>query len=213
MRGLVLSLAMLAALLSTGCGAAAPSPTVPPAATAAPTAALPTTSPTLASSLATPAATPSSSAPGTGNSTPQPNGNSTPRAGITLAPRQPTASPPTTSELNVTFERSGGFTGRNELFRLTADGSVDDGKIVLHAAGGAAAAATLASQLAASGIYAVQPGKYLGANTCCDRYEYDLTLVQNGQTYSFVTLSDEPSAPPALLQAIRLISQYIDAAN
>ena len=209
MKGLVLSVLLLAALLSAGCAAssapaatASPtSPTPPPAATANPT------SPTPA------AATTSPSAPGTGNSTPQPGGNSTPRAGITLAPRQPSATPPPAGELNVTFERSGGFTGRNDLFHLKADGSVDDGKIVLHAAGGAAAAAALASQLAASGIYAVTPGRYLGAHTCCDRFEYDLTLVQNGRTYAFVTLSDEPSAPPALVQAIHLILQYIDAAN
>ena len=48
-----------------------------------------------------------------------------------------TTAPPAAGELNITFERSGGFTGRVEIFHLKSDGSVDDGKVVLHAAGGA----------------------------------------------------------------------------
>jgi len=144
---------------------------------------------------------------------PPTTGSATARAGITLAPRKPTGTAPAAGALNVTFERSGGFTGRIEAFRLRPDGSVDDGKVVLHAAGGSSAAAILASQIAASGIYSVAPGRYMAANTCCDRFEFDLTLTQNGQSYNFVTIDSAESAPPALVQTIRLISQYINEAN
>ena len=146
-------------------------------------------------------------------SAPSATANATPRAGITLAPRKPTGTPPAAGELNLTFERSGGFTGRIETFRLKPDGSVDDGKVVLHAAGGPSDAATLATQIAATGIYSVAPGQYMAANTCCDRFEYDLTLTQNGQSYHFITIDSADSEPPALAQTIRLISQYINAAN
>jgi hypothetical protein len=113
----------------------------------------------------------------------------------------------------VTLERSGGITGRSETFSLKADGSVDDGKIVLHVDGGSATASQLAAQIAATGIYTIAPGQYLPANSCCDRYEYDVTLTQNGKTYSFVMTDGSGIAPPALMQTVRLISQYIDAAH
>jgi hypothetical protein len=137
----------------------------------------------------------------------------TQRAAITLAPRRPTDTPLAGVELNVTFERSGGFTGRHEAFSLKPDGSVDDGKIVLHADGGSMTASQLAAQIAATGIYSVTPGRYMPANTCCDRFEYDFTLTQNGQTYNFVTMDGFETAPPAIIQTVRLISQYIDSAH
>ena len=227
MRALVLSAVLFAILLSAGCADSStppPAPSAQPLATAtpvprgSPTAQVPAAS-SSPSAAASPIAPPGTSLltpagpPGTSNGTPSGTGNSTPRAGITLAPRQPTATLPAAGALNVTFERSGGFTGRIESFRLKPDGSVDDGKVVLRAAGGTAAAASLAAQIAATGIYAVAPGRYMPANTCCDRFEYDLTLTQNGKSYNFVTIDSAPSAPPELVQAIRLISQYINAAN
>ena len=201
MRARVLSAVLCAILLSAGCAA---SSTPPPALTAPPPASAAPSVPLLAVTPSSAAAT-LPAPPGTGNATP--------RAGITLAPRKPPGTPPADAELSVAFERSGGFTGRVETFHLKPDGSVDDGKLVLHAAGGSSAAATLASQIAATGIYAVAPGRYVGANTCCDRFEYDLTLTQNGQSHNFVTIDHEPSAPPALVQTRQLISQYINAAN
>ena len=182
------------ALLSAGCAASSPPP-LPNVTPIAPT--LGVTPPSTAATLPAPPAT----------------GNATARAGITLAPRRPTGTVPAAGELNVTFERSGGFTGRIETFRLKPDGSVDDGKVVLHAAGGSSAAAILASQIAATGIYSVAPGRYMAANTCCDRFEYDLTLTQNGLGYNFMTIDSAESEPPALVQTIRLISQYISTAN
>ena len=196
-------------LLSLGCTASSPPPVfiTPPAVIVTGTIAVLGVTP----SSATP---PSLSA--TVNATPlepPPTSNATPHAGVTLAPRRPPGTAPAAGELNVTFERSGGFTGRNETFRLKPDGSVDDGKVVLHSAGGSSDAVTLATQIAATGIYAVAPGRYMSANTCCDRIEYDLTLTQNSQSYNFITIDSEASAPPALMQTIRLISLYINAAN
>jgi hypothetical protein len=148
-------------------------------------------------------------------SPPQPAATVSPtqRAALTLAPRTPAGTPLAGGELSVTFERYGGFTGRHDTFNLRPDGSVDDGKIVLHADGGSTTASQLAAQIAATGIYSVNPGSYMPANTCCDRFEYDFTLTQNGKTYNFVTIDGFETAPPAIIQTVRLISQYIDSAH
>ena len=60
---------------------------------------------------------------------------------------------------------------------IKGDGAVNVGLTTKQTSGGGAAAAQLASQLAASGVFDAAPGKYMPANPCCDRYTYDLTLV------------------------------------
>lgn len=126
----------------------------------------------------------------------------------------PTIAAPTVSgELNITLKRSGGIAGRNETFSLKPDGTVTTGTQTKQADGGAAAAAKLAGAIAATGIYNVAPGKYMSADTCCDRYIYELTLVAGGQTFSFTTIDGYNQTPSALLQTLGLIQQYIVAAR
>src|SRR6185369_4958996 len=109
--------------------------------------------------------------------------------------------------------QSGGVAGVNQTYTLKPDGSVDTGKGVKQADGGAAAAATLASKIAATGIYGVAPDKYLPASQCCDRFTYEITLTIGGKSYSYTTMDGTQTAPPALMQTIGLITQYIATAH
>ena len=137
-------------------------------------------------------------------------------------PAAPTAQPmvvapsPTaaaSSELNVTLKRGGGLAGRNEIFILKQDGTVMMGEQIKQADGGATAAAKLAEQIVATGIYDVAPGRYMPVSLCCDRYLYDLALVRDGQSYHYVTMDGSENAPPPLFKTLGLIQQYITAAR
>jgi hypothetical protein len=136
----------------------------------------------------------------------------------TSAPQVPVSTPvpvttPPAVDLTVIFKRSGGIAGVNESYTLKPDGSLDTSKGPKQADGGATAAAKLASQIAATGIYAVAPAKYLPANPCCDRFTYDLTLTVGGKSFNYTTMDASETAPAALTQTVGLIAQYIAAAR
>jgi hypothetical protein len=133
----------------------------------------------------------------------------------------PAAPPPATTvprpipsgELRITLRRSGGFAGRVENFVLNADGSILSGETTKQAIGGANAATQLAAKIDATKIFDLPSGKYLPANTCCDRYMYDLTLVRGDQAYNYITIEGEATTPRALIETITLIERYVAAAR
>lgn len=140
------------------------------------------------------------------------------RGGAPIEAGSPAASPapPDKSPADAviaTLERSGGIAGTTETVVVKGDGTVAVGLTTRQVEGGAAAAAELVSQLVATGIYDVEPGQYMPANTCCDRYTYDLTLVKDGKSYGYVTMDGTENVPPALFEAISLVQQYAAAAR
>lgn len=84
----------------------------------------------------------------------------------TLMPSpQPTPTaviPGSAAELTITFRQKGGVAGRADMFVLKPNGTVTVGTEAKRVEGGAAAA-ELASRLAATGIYDVAPGRYMPA--------------------------------------------------
>jgi len=120
---------------------------------------------------------------------------------------------PVGGEQHITFRRSGGFAGKVETFDL-----YDDGRIAVSPGGqplegNALAMEQLMKQIAATGLYDVATGKYLPANTCCDRFIYELTIVREGKTYSYTTIDAAENVPPALLKTLTLIQDYIAKAR
>ncbi len=137
-----------------------------------------------------------------------------PQALPTPSPPSPRTAPTlSATDVIATLRRSGGFAGRTDSFVIKADGAVDVGSITRRVEGGPGAAAKLATQLAATGIYDVAPGKYMPAVSCCDRFTYDLTLVKDGKSYSYTTMDGSETAPRALVDAVALLQQYINAAR
>ena len=139
---------------------------------------------------------------------------------LTPAGPAPTSTPspapgttPPSGDLTIFFKRSGGIAGVNESYSLKPDGSLDTSKGPKQADGGATAAANLAGQIAATGIYSVTPGKYPPVNPCCDRFEYDLTLDVGGKSFSYTTMDGSETAPASLKQTVGLIVRYIAAAR
>lgn len=133
--------------------------------------------------------------------------------GTPVQPAASTAQSSPSNQVIATLQRSGGIAGKTETFVVQGNGTVSVGLASRQAEGGAEAAADLANRLAATGIYDVAPGKYMPENTCCDRYTYDLTLVKDGQKYHYVTMDGTENAPPALLETISLIQQYVASAH
>ncbi len=131
---------------------------------------------------------------------------------VVMAPTTVSTLPPLTS-LEIVFHKSGGIAGVNETTTIRADGTVIAGSQTKRAAGGAQAAADLARQIEATGIFAVKPDRYMPADPCCDRFSYTVTFVRNGQSFVYATVDATASAPPALFQAIGLIQRYIAAAS
>src|SRR5438045_3689614 len=67
---------------------------------------------------------------------------------VPAATNVPVSTPPS-GDLTITFKRTGGIGGVNETYTLKPDGSVDSGKGLKQAEGGATAAAKLAGAISA----------------------------------------------------------------
>jgi hypothetical protein len=50
---------------------------------------------------------------------------------------------------------------------------------------------------------------YLPKDTCCDRYEYTVTITINGQSKTVYTIDASPTAPPALTQLINTLTRLV----
>ncbi len=107
----------------------------------------------------------------------------------------------------IRYHRSGGIAGVDETWLFYADGRVE------HTGRGPGRAQSLnASQLdalmkaARSPEVAALKESYVPANTCCDRFLYEITLVVDGQTKTVRTLDAAPDQPPALTDLLDAIA-------
>jgi hypothetical protein len=122
----------------------------------------------------------------------------TPGAIRTPAP-SPLTSPPPTGEVLLQYHRSGGVGGFDETWTIYADGRVD------HQGRGTGAdkqltpdqVAALSGVLRSADVRALKDS-YIPANTCCDRFTYELTLQIDGQTQTIRTMDSAPDEPAAL---------------
>lgn len=122
----------------------------------------------------------------------------------------PTLTPPNSQDPIVVYHRSGGFAGVDETWSIYADGRVQ------YAGRGTGSTGQLtADQL--SSLFATLRSidftsikdSYIGADTCCDRFIYELTINLDGKTKSIKTIDaaeGEPAALTTLLNAISAIT-------
>lgn len=139
---------------------------------------------------------------------------------------QPTAvqrrrpAPPST-DVVISYSRSGGLAGFADSYALRGDGSVTlvgSRRLPANAAGsvftvdqGAAAMQQLVDAIAATGLYS-QPPAGPAPLASGDRISYDLTIQHDGQTMTF-TVVDGADQPAAFQQTLALVQQYIRAAQ
>ena len=111
--------------------------------------------------------------------------------------------------LLIAYHLSGGLAGVDETWMIFADGRITNpgqlaGQVEPEAAAGLAAA------IQALGFFEMQ-SSYLPANTCCDRFSYEITLIMDGRAHRVSALEAEPGAPEAFWQAVRLIKDFLSA--
>ena len=117
----------------------------------------------------------------------------------------PTIAPTTTfaPDTAVIFKRSGGIAGVNETWVVFTDGAVETNSTTQPELS-AAAVEQLLRSLESSGYFELE-NSYLPEDTCCDRFLYEITAVQNSTYHTVTTLEATPDMPEALQQSLRLI--------
>jgi hypothetical protein len=119
--------------------------------------------------------------------------------------------PSTSNSAVIIYERSGGFAGQTDTWRIFADGHVE---AATHSNNTAAPALTTAEvnlaaqQIAQAGFFDLQ-GSYLPDNHCCDLYTYRLTVALDGKSKT-VTTMDGAQQPAALATAITIVRALIN---
>jgi hypothetical protein len=120
----------------------------------------------------------------------------------------PLASPQAVSEISVIYQRSGGFAGANDTWtidpqgKVTHQGSGTSSQLTL------AQRAELASAIRAANFMALEDS-YVPQDTCCDRYEYTMTITANGQSKAVRTIDASPTAPPELTQLVDTLNRLV----
>jgi hypothetical protein len=117
----------------------------------------------------------------------------------------PTTAPTATFAPNtaVLFKRSGGITGLNEQWTIFTDGTVETNSTIRPELS-VERAEQLLNSLESSGFFELEES-YLPEDTCCDRYFYEITAVQNSTYHTVRTLEATADMPEALQQSLRLI--------
>ena len=125
-------------------------------------------------------------------------------AGCTSAP----ATSVPTHEPFVVYHRSGGLGGFDETWSMYADGRIE------HSGRGAGSAGQLTPDRVNRLIAAIRSidltsikESYVGSNTCCDRFIYEITINLDGKIKSIETIDaaeGEPAGVSQLLSAITL---------
>jgi hypothetical protein len=121
----------------------------------------------------------------------------------------PTTAPTATIAANtaVIFKRSGGIAGLNEQWTIFTDGTVVTNSATQPEFSAEAVEQMLGS-LESSGFFELE-ATYLPDDTCCDRFLYEITAVQDTSFHTVTTLEATPDMPEALQQALRLLQTVL----
>jgi hypothetical protein len=113
---------------------------------------------------------------------------------------KPTLTPLNSKEPIVVYHRSGGFGGFDETWSITMDGRVQ------YTGRGAGQAGQLTPDRLQQLLAAIRSidlasikDSYIGVNTCCDRFVYEITIVLDGQTKTIETIDAAEGEPGALI--------------
>ncbi len=120
-----------------------------------------------------------------------------------------TAVPTPTNAPNtaVVFKRSGGLAGLNEQWTVFTNGRIETNTTIEPQLSDEQVSQLLSS-LESAGFFELDT-TYLPEDTCCDRYLYEITAVQDTTFHSVTTLENTPDMPEALQQSLRLIQNLL----
>jgi hypothetical protein len=122
----------------------------------------------------------------------------------------PTLTPPNSTDPIVVYHRSGGFGGFDETWTIYADGRID------HTGRGAGSTGQLTADRIDSLIAQIRSidltsikDSYVGINTCCDRFIYEITITLDGKTKSIKTIDGAQDEPTALTQLLTTLNDLL----
>ncbi len=129
---------------------------------------------------------------------------------VTAATPTATSIPPTAKDAIVVYHRSGGIAGFDETWTIYGDGRID------HTGRGAGQSGQLPTDRLNSLIVLIRSidlksikDSYVGENTCCDRFIYEITITLDGQTKSIKTIDAAEGEPQALTQLLAGITATV----
>lgn len=124
-----------------------------------------------------------------------------------------TPSPTATFSPNtaVIFKRSGGINGTNEEWVIFTDGRIETNSSTQPQLS-AEQVSQLLSSLESTGFFELAT-VYLPEDSCCDRFLYKITAVQNNTFHSVSTLEATPDMPEPLQQSLQLILNALFESN
>lgn len=123
---------------------------------------------------------------------------------------------PETGELVVIFQRSGGFVGDATTWRLYADGTVAVNRNPGNAEAFEEIMSTdpaevqeLLDSLQERGFFQLE-GNYTPKDPCCDRFMYELTVIQEGRRQHIETVEGTEGIPQEVWDSIELAHDFFD---
>jgi hypothetical protein len=116
-----------------------------------------------------------------------------------------TAVPTTTFTPNtaVIFKRAGGIAGLNEEWTIFTNGRIESNTAIKPQLS-PEQVSQLLNSLQSAGFFSLD-NSYLPEDSCCDRFLYEVTAVNNTTFHTVTTLENTPDMPEALQQTLRLI--------
>lgn len=107
----------------------------------------------------------------------------------------------------VIFKRSGGLAGVNEEWVLFVDGRIETNTTIQPQLS-AEDVSQLLNSLETVGFFQLN-NSYLPEDTCCDRFLYEITVLQTSTFHTVTSLENTPDMPESLQQSLRLIQNTL----
>lgn len=127
-----------------------------------------------------------------------------------------TSQMPESGEIVVIFQRSGGFVGDATTWRLYTDGTIEVNRnggndetfeqVTTVDSGDVQA---LLDSLQERGFFRLE-GNYMPKDPCCDRFLYELTVLQDGQRRHVETVGGTEGIPQEVWDSIELVQDFFD---
>jgi hypothetical protein len=120
----------------------------------------------------------------------------------------PLISPLAVPDVYITYQRSGGFVGANDTWTIDPQGKV------IHQGSGTSTQLT-SDQLTEltvairSANFTAFADSYIPKDTCCDRYEYAITITLNDHFKTVRTSDASPTAPMELTQLVDTLNRLV----
>ncbi len=129
-----------------------------------------------------------------------------------LSTASPPAGQPAPQDISITYHRSGGLTGTDDTWTISADGTVShQGQTSANPEQlTPAQMGELAAAVRAANFMSLEDS-YVPTDTCCDRYQYEITVTIGGQSKTVQTIDASPTAPAELTSLVDTLNRLVAA--